>query len=96
MSIYDPKSRVAAEFINDQEIKDTLAWAQANKTNHELCHAAIEKAAQFKGLTHREAALLLACEDKDINDKIFDPLLAPLTRPAMSTISTVAGMVLCG
>ena len=72
MAIYDPKSRVAAEFINDQEIKDTLAWAQANKTNHELCHAAIEKAAQFKGLTHREAALLLACEDKDINDKILE------------------------
>ena len=72
MAIYDPKSRVAAEFINDEEIKDTLAWAQANKTNHDLCHAALEKAAAFKGLTHREAALLLACEDKDINDKILE------------------------
>lgn len=72
MAIYDPKSRVAAEFINDEEIKDTLAWAQANKTNHDLCQAALEKAAAFKGLTHREAALLLACEDKDINDKILE------------------------
>lgn len=70
MAVYDPKSRVAAEFINDQEIKDTLAWAQANKNNLELCRAALEKAAAFKGLTHREAALLLACEDEEINAKI--------------------------
>lgn len=70
MAVYDPKSRVAAEFINDQEIKDTLAWAQANKNNLELCRAALEKAAAFKGLTHREAALLLACEDEEINATI--------------------------
>ncbi|EJX01527.1 thiazole biosynthesis protein ThiH, partial [gut metagenome] len=49
---------------------ETLAWAQANKNNLELCQAALDKAAAFKGLTHREAALLLACEDKAINEKI--------------------------
>lgn len=68
---YDPKSRVAAEFINDQEIKDTLAYAQEHKNDRALLEQLIDKAAAFKGLTHREAAVLLACEDPEINDRIM-------------------------
>lgn len=68
--MYDPKSKHAADFINHEEIEDTLAWAEANKDNKALCFEALEKAAQYKGLTHREAAMLLACDDKEVNDRI--------------------------
>ena len=70
MAIYDPKSRKAEEFINDEEIRDTLAYAEANKNNVELIDQILEKARPRKqdkgyvctGLTHREASVLLACE----------------------------------
>ena len=57
MAIYDPKSRVAEEFINDQEIRDTLAYAEEHKSDVPLLMSILDKAAQFKGLTHREAAV---------------------------------------
>lgn len=72
MAIYDPKSRVAEEFINDQEIRDTLAYAEEHKSDVPLLMSILDKAAQFKGLTHREAAVLLACDVKEINDRIFE------------------------
>ena len=70
MAIYDPKSRKAEEFINDEEIRATLAYAEANKNNVELIDEILEKARPKKqdkgyicaGLTHREASVLLACE----------------------------------
>jgi len=70
MAIYDPKSRKAEEFINDEEIRATLAYAEENKNNVELIDAILEKARPRKqekgyvcaGLTHREASVLLACE----------------------------------
>ena len=65
--MYDVKSLKAEEFISDEEIKDTLAYADANKDNVELIDAIIEKARQRKGLNHREASVLLAC---DMEDKI--------------------------
>ena len=76
---YDPKSLVADEFINDAEIKETLAYAEANKDNFELIDAILEKArpgnlqASEHGtaLTHREASVLLACEDKERIRKMF-------------------------
>ena len=71
MTIYDPKSRSAAEFINDAEILDTLAYADAHKSDAELQHAILDKAAEFKGLTHREAAVLLASDVKEVNDRIL-------------------------
>ena len=45
MAKYDILSKKAEEFINDQEIKDTLAYAEANKSNKELIHALIDRAA---------------------------------------------------
>jgi len=70
MAIYDPKSMKAEEFINDEEIRATLAYAEENKNNVELIDAILEKARPRKqekgyvcaGLTHREASVLLACE----------------------------------
>lgn len=75
MAIYDPKSLKAEEFINDQEILDTIAFAEANKRNVALIDEILEKARPRKtetgvtcaGLNHREASVLLAC---DLPDKI--------------------------
>lgn len=67
---YDPKSTKAEEFINDQEILDTLAYAQENKSNRELIHALIQRARDSKGLTHREAAVLLECDLPEENRQI--------------------------
>lgn len=70
--MYDPKSRCAEDFINHEEIEGTLAWAEENKQNLELIKPLLEKAAQSKGLTHREAALLLACDIPEVNEQIFE------------------------
>lgn len=70
--MYDPKSRKAEEFINHEEIEDTLAWADEHKNDRPLIESILEKAATFKGLTHREAAVLLACELEDCNARIFE------------------------
>jgi len=75
MFTYDPKSMKAEEFIHDGEIKETLAYAEANKNNVELIDAILQKARPVKtetgyvcaGLSHREASVLLAC---DIPEKI--------------------------
>ncbi len=69
---YDPKSLVAEEFINDEEIRKTLEYADANKDNLELVDKIIEKAKERKGLNHREASVLLACEDKEKTKEIYD------------------------
>ena len=68
---YDPKSSKAEEFINDQEIRETLAYAEANKNNRELIDRILEKARDCKGLSHREALVLLDCELEDEKEKIF-------------------------
>ena len=70
MAIYNPASLRAEEFINDEEIRATLAYAEENKNNVELIDSILKKARPVKngtgatcaGLTHREASVLLACE----------------------------------
>lgn len=69
--MYNVKSMKAAEFIDDAEIQDTLAYAQANKSNRELIKGLIERAKDCKGLSHREAALLLECDQEDLNQEMF-------------------------
>lgn len=68
---YDPKSPHAEEFINHEEIVDTLAYADAHKTDAELIDSIIAKAKEKKGLSHREASVLLACELPDKNEEIY-------------------------
>ena len=70
MAQYNPKSLKAGEFINHEEILETLRYAEENKNNVELIDSLLEKARPKKngngvhceGLTHREASVLLACE----------------------------------
>ena len=70
MAKYDPKSLVAEEFINHEEILDTIEYAKANKSNRELIFSLIERAKDCKGLTHREAAVLLECDIPEANEAI--------------------------
>ena len=67
--MYNPKSLKAEEFISDEEIRETLAYADANKENVALIDQILAKAKECKGLTHREASVLLACP---ISEKIQD------------------------
>jgi len=79
MAIYDPTSLKAEEFINHEEILETLDYAEKNKDNKALILEILEKARPVKtkrgctcrGLTHREASLLLASSDPEIRQKIY-------------------------
>ena len=79
MAEYNPKSMKAEEFISDEEILDTLEYANRNKNNMELINSILEKARPKKnasgytcaGLTHREASVLLACEDPAVTEQIY-------------------------
>ena len=70
--MYDMKSLKAEEFINHEEILATLEYADKNKDNLELVDSIIEKAKERKGLSHREASVLLACENEDRINEIYD------------------------
>lgn len=70
--MYNPKSLKAEEFISDEEIRETLAYADANKDNVELIDQILAKAKECKGLTHREASVLLACEMPDKIQEMYD------------------------
>lgn len=77
--MYNKNSDKAEEFISDKEITETLEYAQNNKNNFELIDSILKKAKPIhdgsntycKGLTHREASVLLACEDKNVLDRIY-------------------------
>lgn len=77
--MYDIKSLKAEEFINNEEILETLDYAEKNKHNRELIEEILEKAAPKKtgrgvecaGLSHREASVLLACDIPELNEKMY-------------------------
>ncbi len=77
---YNPKSPKAEEFINDEEIRETLAYAEENKHNAALIDEILEKARPRKtadgwncaGLSHREASVLLACDLPEKVKKIYE------------------------
>ena len=69
--MYNVSSKQAEEFIDHQEILDTLDYAHTNKDNRALIESLFEKAASCKGLSHREAALLLECDQPDLTERIF-------------------------
>ena len=70
--MYDPKSLKAEEFISHEEILDTLEYAEQNKENRALIDSILDKARLRKGLTHREASILLACEMPDKIQELYD------------------------
>lgn len=69
--MYNVKSLKAEEFISDEEIRETLAYADANKDNLEVIDQILAKARERKGLTHREASVLLACDLPEKTEEIF-------------------------
>ena len=79
MAVYNPKSLKAEEFINHEEILATLEYAEAHKNDKELIKTILEKARpkkgelgyECKGLTHREASVLLACDDPEVIEEIY-------------------------
>ena len=72
MAEYNPKSLKAEEFINHEEILKTLEYADRHKDDLEYVDSLLEKAKELKGLTHREASVLLACEDEERVKKMYD------------------------
>lgn len=69
--MYNSKSNMATEFIDDEEILATLEFASRNRENRVLLEEILEKAGQFKGLSYRDAAVLLECELEDIKNRVF-------------------------
>ncbi len=69
--MYNPSSRKAEEFIDHQEILDSLAYADAHKTDEALIDEILCKARLRKGLSHREASVLLACEIPEKNEEMY-------------------------
>ena len=69
--MYNLKSLKAEEFIDHQEVLDTLEYAEQNKNNVELIDSIIEKAKLRKGLDHREASVLLACEIPEKIEELY-------------------------
>lgn len=70
--MYNVMSPKADEFIDHQEILDSLLFAKENKNNKELIESILEKAKECKGISHREALVLLDCELEEQNQKIFE------------------------
>ncbi len=76
---YNPKSLKAEEFISDEEILETLEYAEQNKHNKELIEEILQKARPKKtedgtvceGLSHREAAVLLLCDLPEMNERLY-------------------------
>lgn len=69
--MYNVKSKSAEEFIDDAEIRATLEYAHDNKKDRRLLESLIERARDCKGLNHREAMLLLECEEPDLIERMF-------------------------
>lgn len=69
--MYDVRSMKAEEFIDDEEVRASLAYADENKDNLELIDSLLDKAENLKGLTHREASVLLACENPERIERMY-------------------------
>ncbi|MCQ2790084.1 MAG: [FeFe] hydrogenase H-cluster radical SAM maturase HydG [bacterium] len=70
--MYNVKSLKAEEFIDDNEVNESIKYAEENKNNVELIDKIIEKAKERKGLSHRDASVLLACEIEEKNKEIYE------------------------
>ena len=69
--MYDVKSPNADDFINHQEIINTLAYADVQAKDAAFVSSLLDKARKGKGLSHREASVLLACEDTELVSEMF-------------------------
>ena len=66
---YDSKSKNANEFINDEEILKTISQVENGDYN---IREILDKAKQMKGLEPKEALALLLCNDKDVENEMFE------------------------
>ena len=71
MANYSATSHTASEFIHDGEIRATLEYASEHRENMVLIEEILNKAAQGKGLSHREAMVLLECTNTEIINRIY-------------------------
>ncbi len=62
----------ATKFINHSEILDTIRYAAENANNRHLVDAILDKAKDCRGLTHREAAVLLESTDPEVTERVKD------------------------
>lgn len=69
--MYNMKSLKATEFINDNEIQETLKYGAENKNNRTLIEDILKKAKDCKGVSHREALVLLDCDEPDLTQQMF-------------------------
>ena len=69
--MYNPLSAKATDFIDHQEVLDSLEEASRESKNRERVEEILAKAALLKGITHREAAVLLECQDPDLEERIY-------------------------
>lgn len=69
--MYNIESKIAEEFISDSEIRETMEYAAQNRDNRTLIKEILEKARCHKGITHREAAVLLECNQPDLVEEMF-------------------------
>ena len=69
---YNIMSSKAEDFINEEEILETLEYAEAHKNDKALIESILNKAAECNGLNHRDAAVLLCCDIPEMNKKIED------------------------
>ncbi len=70
--MYNKTSKNACDFISHEEIEESILWAKENKTNTALIEEIVMRAADCKGLSHREAALLLECEDEALIGRMYE------------------------
>ena len=70
--MYNVMSSKAEEFISDEEIRDSLIYAEENKNNRDVIEQILKKASEMKGISHKEAIVLLDCEIEDLNERIYE------------------------
>ena len=70
--MYDVHSMKAEEFICHEEVLASLKYADDNKDNIQLIDEILNKARERKGLNHREASVLLACNVPEKVKEMYD------------------------
>ena len=74
--MYNSKSAHATEFIDHEEILSAIEYAEQHKNDRALLSQILETGARAKGLSYREAATLLLCEDAQVQDEMFRVAMA--------------------
>lgn len=69
--MYDVKSMEANEFIDHGEVLESIEQGKKLVRDKDEVDRILEKVSQYKGLTHREAAVLLEIDDDDTLEKMY-------------------------